>query len=231
MRNKLIYCIPLALSITCLIGCAAKATQMPAEPEPVALLPEQKQSSIVTNDAKNETIPTPQQSEHEDTPVRIVESDPADTPSNADTEVPQAAPAPTTQPNVIEDIPFETVHAKTGYVEPDSAPEPEPAPTPSAPADRQAAIDAANAYAVTQYGVTTDTSLTLNNSAYRFPAAVPVDASQETLEAKAKDMVDFTFRQLMVQAGVDSLADAGFRCNVCIIEEGSNLLIYVLYAG
>lgn len=66
MRNKLIYCIPLALSITCLIGCAAKAAQMPAEPEPVALLPEQKQSSIVTNDAKNETIPTPQQSEHED---------------------------------------------------------------------------------------------------------------------------------------------------------------------
>lgn len=47
MRNKLIYCIPLALSITCLIGCAAKAAQMPAEPEPVALLPEQKQSSIV----------------------------------------------------------------------------------------------------------------------------------------------------------------------------------------
>lgn len=80
MRNKLIYCIPLALSITCLIGCAAKAAQMPAEPEPVALLPEQKQSSIVTNDARNETIPTPQQSEHEDTPVRIVESTPADTP-------------------------------------------------------------------------------------------------------------------------------------------------------
>ena len=116
-------------------------------------------------------------------------------------------------------------------MEPDSAPEPEPAPTPSAPADRQAAIDAANAYAVTQYGVTTDTSLTLNNSAYRFPAAVPVDASQETLEAKAQDMVDFTFRQLMMQAGVDSLADAGFHCNVCIIEEGGSLLIYVLYDG
>lgn len=96
MRNKLIYCIPLALSITCLIGCAAKAAQMPAEPEPVALLPEQKQSSTVTNDAKNETISTPQQSEHEDTPVRIVESNPADTPANADTEVPQAASAPMT---------------------------------------------------------------------------------------------------------------------------------------
>lgn len=73
MRNKLIYCIPLALSITCLIGCAAKAAQMPAEPEPVALLPEQKQSSIVTNDAKNETIPPPQQSEHEDTSDNIAD--------------------------------------------------------------------------------------------------------------------------------------------------------------
>lgn len=229
MRNKLIYCIPLALSITCLIGCAAKAAQMPAEPEPVALLPEQKQSSIVTNDARNDTIPTPQQSEHEDTPVRIVESTPADTPANAETEVPQAASVPTTQPNVTEDIPSETVHAKTGYVEPEPAPEPEPTPKPTAPADRQAAIDAANAYAVAQYGVTTDSSLTLDNSAYRFPAAVPVDASQETLEAKARDMVDFTFKQLMMQAGRDSVADAGFHCNVCIVEDRGSLLIYVLY--
>lgn len=147
------------------------------------------------------------------------------TPQTADT--PELVKEPIHQEN----IPSETVHAKTGYVEPDSAPEPEPAPTPSAPADRQAAIDAANAYAVTQYGVTTDASLTLNNSAYRFPAAVPVDASQETLEAKAQDMVDFTFRQLMMQAGVDSLADTGFRCNVCIIEDSGSLLIYVLYDG
>lgn len=58
-----------------------------------------------------------------------------------------------------------------------------------------------------------------------------METSQETLEAKAKDVVDFTFRQLMMQAGVDSLADAGFRCNVCIIEDGGSLLIYVLYDG
>lgn len=114
---------------------------------------------------------------------------------------------------------------------PEPEPEPEPAPTPSIPADRQAAIDAANAYASTQYGVTTDTSLALDNSAYRFPAAVPLDASQETLEAKARDMVDFTFHQLMMQAGVDTIADAGFRCNVCIIENGGSLLTYVLYDG
>ena len=98
-------------------------------------------------------------------------------------------------------------------------------------ADRQTAMDVANAYAVTTYGVETDGSLTLDNSAYRFPAAVPTDATQATLEAKARDMVDFTFRQLMMQAGVDTLADAGFRCNVCIMEDGGSLLIYVLYDG
>ena len=58
---------------------------------------------------------------------------------------------------------------------------------------------------------------------------MPVDASQETLEAKARDMVDFTFKQIMMQAGRDSVADAGFRCNVCIVEDGGSLLIYVLY--
>lgn len=138
---------------------------------------------------------------------------------------------PVAEPTHSEDIPSETVHAKTGYVELEPTPESEPIPTPSAPTDRQAAIDAANTYTATQYGVTTDASLILDNSAYRFPAAVPTDASQETLEAKAKDMVDFTFRQLMMQAGVDTIADAGFRCNVYIVEDGGSLLIYVLYDG
>ena len=71
----------------------------------------------------------------------------------------------------------------------------------------------------------------LSTSSTNFPVAVPMNASQETLEAKARDMVDFTFRQLMMQAGVDSIADAGFRCNICVVEEGSSLLIYVLYDG
>lgn len=147
----------------------------------------------------------------------------ADAASQRASEQAPVAPTPT------EDIPSETVHAKTGYVEPEPAPKPEPTPEPTAPADCQAAIDAANAYAVTQYGVVTDSGLMLDNSAYRFPAAVPVDASQETLEAKARDIVDFTFQQLMMQAGRDSVADAGFHCNVCIVEDGGSLLIYVLY--
>ena len=158
--------------------------------------------------------------------------------------IPQTAnpPEPVTEPAPTEDIPSVTVSAKTGYDadsvqtpapegELESAPAPEPAPEPAAPSDRQVAIDAANAYAVMQYGATTDTSLTLDNNAYRFSAAVPTDASQETLEAKARDMVDFTFRQLMMQAGVDTIADAGFRCNVYIVEDGGSLLIYVLYDG
>ncbi len=168
-----------------------------------------------------------------DTVLITVQEQPPKENTHQEESTPQTAAThePVAEPTHSEDIPSETVHAKTGYVEPEPTPEPEPASTPSAPADRQAAINVANAYAVTQYGVTTDTSLTMDNSAYRFPAAVPVDVLRETLQAKARDMVDFTFHQLMMQTGVDSLADAGFRCNVCIVENGGSLLIYALYAG
>ena len=147
------------------------------------------------------------------------------TPGQAATPVPapedKPAPAPTPAPTPAEE-----------KQEEEPVPEPVPAPEPKPePADRWAAVSAANAYAVTQYGVITDGSLTLDNSAYRFPASVAADASQEALEAKARDMVDYTFRQLMMQAGMDSIADAGFHCNVCIVEDGTSLLIYVLYDG
>lgn len=146
------------------------------------------------------------------------------TPEQAVTPMPRPEPAPT-EP--------EPTPAPVQEPEPTPAPEPEPEPEPEyEPADCQAAVEAANAYAAAQYGVTTDSGLTLGNSAYRFPASVAADASQETLEAKARDMVDYTFQQLMMQAGVDTLADAGLRCNVCIVEDGgSSLLIYVLYDG
>ena len=167
------------------------------------------------------------------TPPITAQEQPQKENTHQEGNAPQSADTPEPAEKLVpsEDIPSETVHAKTGYIEPEPTPEPEPAPPPSAPTYRQAAIDTANTYAVTEYGVTTDASLTLDNSAYRFPAVVPTDASQETLDAKTKDMVDFTFRQLMMQAGVDGLVGAGFRCNVCIIEEGGSLLIYVLYDG
>ena len=154
------------------------------------------------------------------------ETAPPTTPEQAATPVPAPedtpAPAPTPAPTQ------KSAEEKQEEPTPEPVPALEPKPE---PADRWAAVSAANAYAVTQYGVITDGSLTLDNSAYRFPAAVPADASQETLEAKARDMVDYTFRQLMMQAGMDSTADAGFHCNVCIVEDGASLLIYVLYDG
>lgn len=147
-----------------------------------------------------------------------------------DKETPNPADSAKTPSGKMEVTPPPTTPEQAATPAP--VPEPVPAPEPKPePADRWAAVSAANAYAVTQYGVITDGSLTLDNSAYRFPASVAADASQEVLEAKARDMVDFTFKQIMMQAGRDSVADAGFHCNVCIIEDGSSLLIYVLYAG
>ena len=143
--------------------------------------------------------------------------------------VPEQAEIPAPQP---EPVPTEPEPTPAPVQEPEPTPPPEPEPEPEyEPADRWAAVEAANAYAAAQYGVTTDGSLTLGNSAYRFPASVSADASQETLDVKARDMVDYTFCQLMMQAGVDTLADAGLRCNVCIVEDGGSLLIYVLYDG
>lgn len=165
--------------------------------------------SAKTPSGKMEVTPPPTAPKEPVTPAPV----PEDTP----------APAPTPVPTPAEEKQEE---------KPAPTPEPVPAPEPKPePADCWAAVETANAYAAAQYGVTTDSGLTLGNSAYRFPASVAADASQEALEAKARDMVDYTFRQLMMQAGMDSIADAGFHCNVCIVEDGASLLIYVLYAG
>lgn len=187
--------------------------------------PEIAPATVVQGDVQQpQSTPDPTMTVQEpDTASGVVQEQPQEKKAQQTEAAPPAAVTPEPVEEPTEDIPSETVHAKTGYVEPQPTPEPELTPEPAAPADRQAAIDAANAYAVLQYGVVTDRSLTLDNSAYRFPAAVPVGASQETLEAKARDMVDFTFRQLMMQTGRDSVADAGFHCNVCIVEDGGSL--------
>ena len=178
---------------------------------------------------------TPNPAEDADTPSAKTEET-STTPAGegqSDAPEPPAAPKqpvmPAPQP---EPAPGESEPTPAPVQEPGPTPTPEPEPEPEyEPADCWAAVETANAYAAAQYGVTTDSGLTLGNSAYRFPASVAADASQETLEAKARDMVDYTFCQLMMQAGVDTLADAGLRCNVCVVEDGASLLIYVLYAG
>ena len=174
---------------------------------------------------------TPKPADSEETPSGKAEETPStpageekpDVPEHPTTPEQPVVPAPQPEPAPSEPEP-------APVQEPEPAPTPEPEPEPEyEPADRWAAVEATNAYAAAQYGVTADSSLTLGNSAYRFPASVAADASQETLEAKARDMVDYTFQQLMMQAGVDTLADAGLRCNICIVEDGASLLIYVLY--
>ena len=183
------------------------------------------------NPAEDADTPSAKTEETSTTPAGEGQSDapePPAAPKQPVTPAPEDKPAPAPTPAPAQKP------AEKQEEQPALAPTPEPVPAPEPkpePADRWAAVSAANAYAVTQYGVITDGSLTQDNSAYRFPASVSVDASQEALESKARDMVDYTFRQLMMQAGMDSIADAGFHCNVCIVEDGASLLIYVLYAG
>ena len=223
MKTKItLLTIGAELLLTACGQVQSNPTEMTSPPTPAAQEEAQQPQATpepATAAQEMDTVPITAQEQPQKENTHQEES----APQTADTLEPIEKPT--------EDIPSETVHAKTGYVESEPTQEPEPIPTLSAPADRQAAIDAVNAYAVAQYGVTTDTGLTLDNSAYRFPAAVPTDSSQETVEAKARDRVDFTFHQLMMQTGRDTIADAGFRCNVCIIENGGSLLIYVLYDG
>ena len=181
------------------------------------------------NPAEDADTPSAKTEETSTTPTGEGQSDalePPAAPKQPVTPAPEDKPAPAPTPAPAQK-PAEKQEEK-----PAPTPEPVPAPEPKPePADRWAAVETANAYAAAQYGVTTDSGLTLDNGAYRFPASVAADASQEVLEAKARDMVDYTFRQLMMQAGMDSIADTGFHCNVCIVEDGISLLIYVLYAG
>lgn len=203
--------------------------QVIAPVEDKAEMPQKEEKTEDSADAMLpvERVDTPTDAEAEKNPAPAETAPPTApeepatlAPVPEDTPAPAPTPAPTQKP------------AEKQEEKPTPTPEPVPVPEPKPePADCWVAGEAANAYAAAQYGVITDGSLTMDNSAYRFPASVAADASQEALEAKARDMVDYTFRQLMMQAGMDSIVDAGFHCNVCIVEDGASLLIYVLYAG
>lgn len=248
--KRTIFCVALILCMAIMAGCAAQAsgkTQTPISTKTeltsaqeaddtaevvTALLPSQTvEENSKTEDSADAPRPVEraETSENADNAAEkqptTAETAPPTTPEQAATPAPAPEDTPAPVPTPVP-TPAEEKQEEGPTPEPVPAPEPKPEP-----ADRWAAVEAANAYAAAQYGVITDSSLTMDNSAYRFPASVAADASQEALEAKARDMVDYTFRQLMMQAGMDSIADAGFHCNVCIVEDGISLLIYVLYAG
>ena len=240
----------LAICLTALLaGCAgqtvplggAQIGALSATAVTSAAVADEKRDVLVSADApdvENPADPAENVKPQEDTQQPESKTDASESPVPAGEEQPDAPEQPDTpeQPTIPapqpEPAPTEPEPALAPVQEPEPTPAPEPEPEPEyESADCWAAVEEVNAYAAAQYGVTTDSGLTLGNSAYRFPASVAADASQETLEAKARDMVDYTFQQLMMQAGVDTLADAGIRCNVCIVEDGGSLLIYVLYDG
>ena len=252
MRRKRMRLVSLILSAVCLLGCAVQPTPGSDSSKSNNMISTYAASQAEQNEDERTVTESllPQTEDGCDTSESSVAPERANASENADNAAEKQATAVETAPPAAPKEPAIPVPAPEDKPAPaptpaptqkpaekqeeDPAPTPEPVPAPEPkpePADRWAAVSAANAYAVTQYGVITDGSLTMDNSAYRFPASVAADASQEALEAKARDMVDYTFRQLMMQAGMDSIADAGFHCNVCIVEDGASLLIYVLYAG
>ena len=253
MRRKRMRLVSLILSAVCLLGCAVQPAPVSDSSESNTKVSAYAASQAEQNEEERTEAESllPQTEDGGDTSESSVAPERAGAenadkaakkqPAPAETAPPTAPEEPVMPAPVPEDKPAPAPTpapaqkpAEKQEEDPAPAPTPEPVPAPEPkpePADRWAAVSAANAYAVTQYGVITDGSLTMDNSAYRFPASVAADASQEALEAKARDMVDYTFRQLMMQAGMDSIADAGFHCNVCIVEDGASLLIYVLYDG
>ena len=126
----------LAASALLLLTACGQVENRPAEvvPPPATVVQEELQQPQVT--------PEPTSTSKEpDTVSGVVQEQPQEGNAPQAETVPQATQThePVAEPAPTEDIPSETVHAKTGYVEP------EPTPEPTALANRQAAIDAANA--------------------------------------------------------------------------------------
>lgn len=108
-------------------------------------------------------------------------------------------------------------------------------PATSQPAVKTTDLDevmaVANAYAANEYGVAVDTKLGFQNSAYRFPAYISAAAPQSNVEAKARDIVDYTFQQLMTvnHKTLEDVRNAGFSGNLYAFVEGESIVIYFFY--
>lgn len=231
--------IILVLLLAVLSGCAEKeetAISVPAEPSIVETVPPAEPQEVETAPI----APPPAdvlQAELE--PVQVEET--MVEPSIPEVVEEVAAEQPLTEdtPIIIEsaktDIPEVVEHAKTGYEDEDTPPTEPPVVEPEQPADPAdigAAIAAAEAFAIETYHVTIDPSLDFTNSAYRFPAVVPLMADQETLNNKAIDIVNYTFQQQIRQYGVtiEKMRESGIRCKVHIEQSSNDLMIYCLHA-
>lgn len=246
---KRITTIALALVVLCLACAEIKSPQIiDFHPSPTTATKVIQADTKMTTEPEN--VPAEETEPQDILPEEVIatEERPQDTiPEQALTVENETtyAPIPSAQEVIIpeetvhaktggaDDIPIIIEHAKTGYGDEEPEISPQPIPEPEPLADIQAAIDTACAYAANTYGVIIDTSLGFDNSAYRFPAVVPDTASQETLNAKAIGMVDYTFQQQMVlnRVTVEQVRDAEFHCNVAIVAENGEWYTYVFYTG
>ena len=148
----------------------------PRQPKPVPVTKEETIEELAPEEI-TETAPALKK-EIVPAPVPAVEPTPAPEPivDHAKTS-PEPVPeivvdhAKTTEPEIIIDS------AKTGSEVVEEQPQVIIEELSYGSADLQAAMDAANAYAQTTYGVIIDTSLGFDNSGYRFPANAPLDCS------------------------------------------------------
>ena len=177
----------------------------------------------------------------EDTP-KLANS--AEAPSGKTEEAP-SAPAETAPPAAPEDTPAPTptpapTQKPAEKQEEKPAPTPEPTPTPKPAASGNIysiaeAIQAVNAYAAAQYGVTIDTSMTAADSSY-FPgtadsvAWLAENGGQAALTAAVKGNVDATFACLAAMDGAETVsAYARFNCTVRYDAASDEYIVVVLY--
>ncbi len=201
---------------------AVTAEIAPAEPQEVKLAPYQKQPNPELQTGPNQSTVT---EAPEPTPKEVITEKKEITPV-AETPEPIVKEAiapqlPAEEPTIVEptktDPEIIIEHAKTGYEKGPSAEPPVVGPEPPAQtADIDTAIAAAEAHAIEVYNVVIDSFLDFTNSAYRFPAVVPLTADQETLNTKAIDIVDYTFQQQIRQHGVsiEKIRESGIRCKI-----------------
>ena len=241
--------------ITAIILAATMTVSSILKPPAVEVEPPAPVAETVEPRQPNPASVTEEEIIEEIAPEEITEPTPA--PDNGATQAPETAPVPAPKPTPVPEV--ITDHAKAS---PESVPEiivdhaktTEPeiiidsAKTGSevveevpviiveepshGSADLQVAMDAANAYAQSTYGVILDTSLGFDNSGYRFPANAPVGCTQEFLNDKACGIVDYTFNQLMAvnQKTIDDVRLAEFLCSVYVYAEGDNIYAYCFYA-
>lgn len=218
MRNKLICCIPLALCVVCLFGCASDASRLPTGAKP-----EMTPSTQQHRPAAEADVPT--------VPTAALETAVADEPAPqapAQNEPVQSTPAeyPNISPTPVQETPTPVEPTPTIPTEPT------PAPTTDTYSVEEA-MRLGNGYARAQYGVAIDTAMTTANSGY-YPGTVEsaawlaANGGQSALNEAVCRNVDATFANLAARDGAEAVSTyATFSCTVRY--DAGDYVIVILY--